>query len=65
MHCIFYTLDIVSPDWQLTSAFILNTFINQSTLDIVTTSLPTGEFDYSYLRLCSHQSARLSAFLRT
>jgi len=35
----FYTLEIVSPDWQLTQSMHTRSFINQSTLDIVTTIL--------------------------
>ena len=44
MH--FYTLDIVSPDWQLTQAVNTRSFINQSTLDIVTTIL--GDYDVKW-----------------
>ncbi|OXL27997.1 contractile injection system protein, VgrG/Pvc8 family, partial [Psychrobacter sp. DAB_AL32B] len=44
MH--FYTLDIVSPDWQLTQSIHTRCFINQSTLDIVTTIL--GDYDVQW-----------------
>ncbi|WP_025651837.1 MULTISPECIES: contractile injection system protein, VgrG/Pvc8 family [unclassified Psychrobacter] len=42
----FYTLDIVSPDWQLTQCIHTRSFINQSTLDIVTTLFADYEFDW-------------------
>ena len=44
MH--FYTLDIASPDWQLTQAVNTRSFINQSVLDIVTTIL--GDYDLKW-----------------
>ncbi|WP_227678399.1 DUF2345 domain-containing protein [Psychrobacter vallis] len=44
MH--FYTLDIASPDWQLTQAVNTRSFINQSALDIVTTIL--GDYDLKW-----------------
>lgn len=42
----FYTLEIVSPDWQLTQSIHTRSFINQSTLDIVTTIL--GDYDMTW-----------------
>ncbi|MEN6671365.1 contractile injection system protein, VgrG/Pvc8 family, partial [Psychrobacter sp. B38] len=44
MH--FYALDIVSPDWQLTQSIHTRSFINQSTLDIVTTVLSDYEMNW-------------------
>lgn len=42
----FYVLDIVSPDWQLKQSVHTRSFINQSTLDIVTTIL--GDYDIKW-----------------
>lgn len=42
----FYTLEIVSPDWQLTQSIHTRSFINQSTLDIVTTIL--GDYEMTW-----------------
>ena len=65
MH--FYTLDIVSPDWQLTQSIHTRRFINQSTLDIVTTILSDYDMDWqvseSLLSSDSQSSARLSTLL--
>ncbi|MGP9752347.1 contractile injection system protein, VgrG/Pvc8 family [Psychrobacter sp. AOP22-C2-15] len=65
MH--FYTLDIVSPDWQLTQSIHTRRFTKQSTLDIVTTILSDYEMDWqvseSLLSSDSQSSARLSALL--
>lgn len=44
MH--FYGLDMVSPDWQLTQSIHTRSFINQSTLDIVTTIL--SDYDINW-----------------
>ncbi|MBH0096162.1 DUF2345 domain-containing protein [Psychrobacter sp. NZS113] len=44
MH--FYALDIVSPDWQLTQSIHTRSFINQSTLDILTAIL--GDYDMKW-----------------
>ncbi|MBF4488788.1 DUF2345 domain-containing protein [Psychrobacter sp. N25K4-3-2] len=58
----FYTLDIVSPDWQLTQCIHTRTFINQSTLDIVTTLFADYEFDWQ-LSETLQASERLSSQL--
>ena len=60
MH--FYTLDIVSPDWQLTQCIHTRTFINQSTLDIVTTVFADYKFDWQ-LSETLQSSERLSSQL--
>ncbi len=60
MH--FYTLDIVSPDWQLTQCIHTRSFINQSTLDIVTTLFADYEFDWQ-LSETLQASERLSSQL--
>ncbi len=44
MH--FYVFDVVSPDWQLTQSINTRSFINQSTLDIVTTIL--SDYDMTW-----------------
>ena len=44
MH--FYTLDIATPDWQLTQSIHTRNFVNQSTLDIITTILSDYDFDW-------------------
>ena len=44
MH--FYTLEVVTPDWQLTQSIHTRTFINQSTLDIITAIL--GDYDMTW-----------------
>ncbi|WP_201583250.1 contractile injection system protein, VgrG/Pvc8 family [Psychrobacter immobilis] len=58
----FYTLDIVSPDWQLTQCIHTRSFINQSTLDIVTTLFADYEFDWQ-LSETLQASERLSSQL--
>ncbi|MFT5120384.1 MAG: type VI secretion system secreted protein VgrG [Psychrobacter glaciei] len=58
----FYTLDIVSPDWQLTQCIHTRSFINQSTLDIVTTVFADYEFDW-LLSETLQASERLSSQL--
>ncbi|WP_201593128.1 phage late control D family protein, partial [Psychrobacter sp. Pi2-51] len=58
----FYTLDIVSPDWQLTQCIHTRSFINQSTLDIVTTLFADYEFDWQ-LSETLQSSERLSSQL--
>lgn len=42
----FYTLDIVTPDWQLTQSIHSRTFIQQSTLSIITSILTDYDFDW-------------------
>lgn len=42
----FYTLDIVTPDWQLTQSIYSRTFIQQSTLSIITSILTDYDFDW-------------------
>ena len=44
MH--FYALEVVSPDWQLTQSIHTRSFINQSTLDIVTIIL--SDYDLNW-----------------
>ncbi|WP_201552001.1 DUF2345 domain-containing protein [Psychrobacter fjordensis] len=44
MH--FYALEVVSPDWQLTQSIHTRSFINQSTLDILTAIL--GDYDIKW-----------------
>jgi hypothetical protein len=44
---------------------ILIAFINQSTLDIVTTLFASYDLIGGYLRLCSHQAPVFSASMRT
>ncbi|WP_440454390.1 contractile injection system protein, VgrG/Pvc8 family [Psychrobacter sp. ASPA161_9] len=41
----FYTLDIVTPDWQLTQSIHTRSFTRQSTLDILTSILSDYDFD--------------------
>lgn len=61
----FYTLDIVSPDWQLTQCIHTRSFINQSTLDIITLILSDYDLNWqiseSLLSSDDESSARLSA----
>ena len=42
----FYTLDIVTPDWQLTQSIHSRTFTQQSTLSIITSILTHYDFDW-------------------
>ncbi len=44
MH--FYTLDIVTPDWQLTQSIHTRSFTHQSILDIITSILSDYDFDW-------------------
>lgn len=44
MH--FYTLDIVTPDWQLTQSIHTRSFTHQSTLDIISAILSDYDFDW-------------------
>ncbi|MEN2751346.1 contractile injection system protein, VgrG/Pvc8 family [Psychrobacter sp. FBL11] len=44
MH--FYTLDIVTPDWQLTQSIHTRSFTHQSTLDIITAILNDYDFEW-------------------
>ncbi len=63
MH--FYTLEVVSPDWQLAQSIHTRSFINQSTLDIVTLILSDYDLNWqiseSLLSSDDESSARLSA----
>ncbi|MGP5133524.1 DUF2345 domain-containing protein [Psychrobacter cibarius] len=69
MH--FYTLEVVSPDWQLAQSIHTRSFINQSTLDIVTLILSDYDLNWqiseSLLSSDNESSARLSAplYMRT
>ncbi|MEG9304833.1 contractile injection system protein, VgrG/Pvc8 family [Psychrobacter celer] len=42
----FYSLDVASPDWQLTQSIHTRSFVNQSTLDIITAIL--GDYDFEW-----------------
>ncbi|OLF38094.1 contractile injection system protein, VgrG/Pvc8 family [Psychrobacter sp. Cmf 22.2] len=42
----FYTLNIVTPDWQLTQSIHTRSFTHQSTLDIITSILSDYDFDW-------------------
>ncbi|MGM8899219.1 MULTISPECIES: contractile injection system protein, VgrG/Pvc8 family [unclassified Psychrobacter] len=44
MH--FYTLDIVTLDWQLTQSIHTRSFVNQSTFDIITAILNDYDFEW-------------------
>ena len=63
MH--FYTLEVVSPDWQLAQSIHTRSFINQSTLDIITLILSDYDLNWqiseSLLSSDDESSARLSA----
>ena len=62
MH--FYAVEVVSPDWQLTQSIHTRSFINQSTLDIVTLILSDYDLNWqlseSLLLSDNELSARLS-----
>lgn len=62
----FYVLDIVSPDWQLKQSVHTRSFINQSTLDIVTTILSDYDIKWQVSEtLLSSQRLSLPLTLRT
>lgn len=62
----FYTLDIVSPDWQLTQSIHTRSFINQSTLNIVTTILSNYDITWQVSEtLLSSQILSIPLTLRT
>jgi type VI secretion system secreted protein VgrG len=42
----FYSLDIVSPDWLLTQNIHSRTFVNKSSLDIITAVLSAYDFEW-------------------
>ncbi|MGP9690929.1 DUF2345 domain-containing protein [Psychrobacter sp. AOP30-A2-5] len=69
MH--FYTLEVVSPDCQLAQSIHTRSFINQSTLDIITLILSDYDLNWqiseSLLSSDDESSARLSAplYMRT
>ncbi|WP_436879851.1 contractile injection system protein, VgrG/Pvc8 family [Psychrobacter okhotskensis] len=44
MH--FYTLDVVTPNWQLTQSIHTRSFTHQSTLDIITSILSDYDFNW-------------------
>ncbi|WP_299185087.1 contractile injection system protein, VgrG/Pvc8 family [uncultured Psychrobacter sp.] len=44
MH--FYTLDIITPDWQLTQSIHTRSFTHQSTFDIISAILSDYNFDW-------------------
>lgn len=64
MH--FYTLDMVSPDWQITQSIHTRSFINQSILDIVTTILSDYDINWRVSEtLLSSERLSVSLSMRT
>lgn len=62
----FYSLDIATPDWQLTQSIHTRTFTQQSTLDIITAILSDYDFDWQVSNtLLSPDSTHTSANLTT
>ncbi len=61
----FYSLDIVTPDWLLTQSIHTRSFVNQSTLDIITAILSDYDFEWQVSETLLADSikgaARLSA----
>nr|WP_317200876.1 contractile injection system protein, VgrG/Pvc8 family [uncultured Psychrobacter sp.] len=53
----FYTLEIVTPDWQLTQSIHTRSFVGQSTLDIITTILSDYPFDWQLSEQLRSQDA--------
>ncbi|WP_367110621.1 contractile injection system protein, VgrG/Pvc8 family [uncultured Psychrobacter sp.] len=64
----FYSLEIVTPDWLLTQSIHTRSFVNQSTLDIITAILSDYDFDWQISEtllsadsIHTHTSSRLTA----
>ncbi|WP_435950799.1 contractile injection system protein, VgrG/Pvc8 family [Psychrobacter sp. DM8] len=53
----FYSLEIVTPDWQLTQSIHTRSFVGQSTLDIITTILSDYPFDWQLSEQLRSQDA--------
>ncbi len=64
----FYSLEVVTPNWLLTQSIHTRSFVNQSTLDIITAILSNYDFDWQISEtllsadsIHTHTSSRLTA----
>ena len=62
----FYSINIVTPDWLLTQSINTRSFVNRSTLDIVTSVLADYDFEWHLSKtLLSSESLQNPLSLRT